>query len=100
MNPIRLDDFPLEDRLVQSRIDVRRANNDDEARMKSLFEYYSDTPAPEIVTAEHVSIASFEHGDDQEHREAIALVDQGAAKLNAAMDRARDLQIYINSLKN
>ena len=67
--------------------------------MKSIFEYYNDTPAPQNVTARHASNAALIQGDEEEHREAIALVDQEAAKLNAALDRARNLQIEINLLK-
>lgn len=96
----RLDDFPLEDKLVQAHTDVRKAHNDYKARIKSIFEYYNDTPVPQNVTALHASNASLIQGDEQEHREATALVDQEAAKLNAVMDRARTLQIEINSLKN
>lgn len=96
----RLDVFPLEDREVQARVDANKAHKDYMARIKSIFEYYNDTPAPQNVTATHAFNASLIQGDEQEHREATALVDQEAAKLNAAINRARTLQIEINSLKN
>ena len=90
----RLDDFPLEDRLVQARVEKNKAHND------YIFEYYNDTPAPQNVTALHAFNASLIQGDPQEHIEATALVDQEGAKFSAAQDRARNLQIHINSLKN